>query len=1402
MSSTHTRVTPASQRASSVTRRPAALQRQCAACDKKKKAPPPLRHEILGHAAGLQAKARIGRPDDPLEHEADRVADQVLAGGRVGSPGTAPLALQRDDTPAPPPSEASKYQDAAMKVGEALLETDLGKALQARAKEVGAEFWNTTEGKVVTGSAVAGAVAALTASNSELPLQVPSIPLDKLATGLSAKLTYEGPARSPTKAMLVFSGSFAAAPKVASVKPALTESEKFRAGTAAIAADQRKFQEGMKSPPERQVEKQAEHDALMKTLRPIGPAAPLAPLQLVKPLPSVEALAPKRPEDTPSLQRKASGCTADVAVNDDGQVDAKVDEPGDAPAIVDEVLASSGEPLEAGVREFMEARFGASFAHVRVHRDGRAARSAEAVSARAYTVGQHLAFGASSYQPHTEEGRRLIAHELTHVIQQVGAAPLDTDSREAGDVAPPWQADGIEGTPTVEPTASPTIGAAAAAAAAAAGAAGASPTSTPHLARAPDTIGKQKKKSWDITVESAYMETQHRVEADQSFVEGAPSGRRLLAFDVTPFYLPSTKGNVKDVYDTKAVAKGLSATVDLDGKLPRAGLWQQRADTGPLQTRWLKRVGWAGGKTADALWQKAGGDADFPKVGGQTCEMDHIVELQLGGTNVRENVQALDREDNGDSGGAIKQQVFQLATKLMNEAEFKTLDVSQVQFNFTKVETKATRRSPVAAAPTSAAACLPKGTARNCASVEACAQAIQPQPDQAAKAAVDREPYDISAGATPATLQVPQGLTATAASKKAKTAAIEDDPQNADAAELIPGLMLETLRSQGGVESVDSRIESVADKTTGKRKTRLPITIDKDRGKKVKLIVEKGGALKLADAAKNPNIAFTYRYLSAGKITHLAQQADGISGAGEIRPSVPLLKNLLLKVEFSPAEFKVVSEITKDKLKAPAGVRITQAALGLQLYPEFKPSGTLGFEIGPTSKPLGVGEITATADEQGLLAQGKLKAKIPGLDEAEGKVSYRPATGWAAEISAKTSQIPHVENAAVTARLNDTGLSVDGGLTLGLPGNQKVSLAVAKRGERIVYSGRGEFKVPGLDPVRIDFQYDGEHVKGKGKTGVTMRGLKGDVDLAYDDGKVTGQGKLALKKGRAEGSLAVKMDAQQRFSGEGSMRYQVSENLIATAGVVLHEDQRVTVKGALDFPKPIPLFKGINSEKELFKTSMTIPVPGASIGPIGLVLRITAALGARYGIGPGELRDVHLAASFNPLEDNPEFEGEMSANLVIPAHAGIYGSIEGAIAISAGIASISGGIRVTASADVEGGASASLKIDYKKGVYSLDAIAEISAGLILGLKVDGTARAEAGIGPFTVETEKVWNLAALKYDTGLKFGMKAPFHYASNEPFKAPALDQIIWTMPSLDSGAMLGKALAGGAQENKGAQA
>jgi Domain of unknown function (DUF4157)/Prokaryotic homologs of the JAB domain len=108
-------------------------------------------------------------------------------------------------------------------------------------------------------------------------------------------------------------------------------------------------------------------------------------------------------------------------------------EQAEIPPIVSEVLHSPGQPIDRATRAFVEPRFGHEFSQIRVHTDEKAADSARAMNALAYTSGRHLVFGAGQYSPATASGRRLLAHELTHSVQQgFGADPLAQSIGESG----------------------------------------------------------------------------------------------------------------------------------------------------------------------------------------------------------------------------------------------------------------------------------------------------------------------------------------------------------------------------------------------------------------------------------------------------------------------------------------------------------------------------------------------------------------------------------------------------------------------------------------------------------------------------------------------------------------------------------------------------------------------------------------------------------------------------------------------------------------------------------------------------------------------------------------------------------------------------------------------------------
>jgi hypothetical protein len=130
------------------------------------------------------------------------------------------------------------------------------------------------------------------------------------------------------------------------------------------------------------------------------------------------------------LQRKATGAGALPGT-------------GVAPASVHQVLSSPGGPLDRSTRTFFESRFGRDFSQVRIHTGAEAAASAQSVGARAFTVGNNIVFGSGEYAPGDPAGRKLVAHELAHVVQQqqVALPPLRRACKSSAECAAPIPGD-------------------------------------------------------------------------------------------------------------------------------------------------------------------------------------------------------------------------------------------------------------------------------------------------------------------------------------------------------------------------------------------------------------------------------------------------------------------------------------------------------------------------------------------------------------------------------------------------------------------------------------------------------------------------------------------------------------------------------------------------------------------------------------------------------------------------------------------------------------------------------------------------------------------------------------------------------------------------------------------------
>ena len=390
---------------------------------------------------------RVNRPGDVFEQEADRVADRVSSGGHVSNwslsssgadhiqrdPATAAaIPAQKDirmiGDPLSPPA-ADNYGDALGKLAAALAQTDAAKLVKNYLNDQpivrnAKDFVETPAGIAVVGATAASAIAGLAVAHKGLPVQIPEIPLHFLHPGLTAKITLDGPLNHPTQGSVMF--SFGAAPPKHKKKDPSADRARYRAETARISADQKHYgaEDTHRQTADAQYQQAEERRAISDAgSRMLGLHSPQVPgtqpftlhMRDTDRYPTPRGDSAKKEEIL--IQRKADS----IAGNE-----------WESGPDVESVIGASGRPLDRETRRYMESRIGFDFSKVRIHTDERAQASASALRARAYTVGNHVVFGAGRFSPNTTDGRRLLAHELTHVVQQ-GASP----GRIFGRSAPP-----------------------------------------------------------------------------------------------------------------------------------------------------------------------------------------------------------------------------------------------------------------------------------------------------------------------------------------------------------------------------------------------------------------------------------------------------------------------------------------------------------------------------------------------------------------------------------------------------------------------------------------------------------------------------------------------------------------------------------------------------------------------------------------------------------------------------------------------------------------------------------------------------------------------------------------------------------------------------------------------------
>ncbi|MEA2569389.1 MAG: hypothetical protein QOI24_1390 [Acidobacteriota bacterium] len=1005
-----------------------------------------------------------------------------------------------------------------------------------------------------------------------------------------------------------------------------------------------------------------------------------------------------------ALQRKAAGRAM----------------PGRIPDSVRRVLSSPGRPLDGGVRSSMEARFGHDFSSVRIHTGAAAAESAHAVGAHAYTVGNDIVF-ASRHDPQSPHGMHILAHELTHTIQQRGVAPASFDELpiSAPDHATEREADAV-------------------ASAVMRGEATRAPSVARHglamLSRLSETEpGPSQLEQKEVKLTEIPPTKEN------------PGDKRLRWFRVSrAFPQPSEKGP-QGVKLLESKPK-LRIVGDTTGGMA-AGLKARRSGTRTLKLMWLAALAWPEATTeATKLWKQHGGAGDdflaSAKAGTEVCEFDHIIELQAGGPDIPSNLQAVTGKSNVDSAVQVRAEITDRvkdAVKLAGDP-----DMQQVGLVYDTV---------------TQAGGTDCGTDICCA-IDQCARECARKAKMSRSAPDDTDPYVLKSASFTQTAHVPKDET-----KEPALLSRSEIPENRFAARLVPGLILDKLSGRNGpTPTIKARIAGDA----------VPITVTK--GEEVTVNVGKDGTLDVKNS--KPHIKFTFPHLSEGEITKFEVAPEGLHAFGTIYPSLSLLKGTALDFYLTPDSAGAILK-PKKKLTSPIpGLELNNPRLLLPLIPEFKPEGLVDFSIG---KNLVTGVLSVTVEGDALVATAKAIAHIPGIDEAEGDVRYHAKDGFSSRIHLSKSGKKFVTNVAVDVFITDAGINAIGTIDVEPPGGSLVKLTIARNeaGEP-QYTGHGLINVPGLaDPVDVLVGYNAKGLTAKGVAPFSLKalGAKGILGVTYDSnlGFIGSISNFKFQKGLATVTLEHLTLAKEKFTGAGAIEMPVGKSLMAKGAVTLDEKQQLAITAALKIAKPIVLFNAFGGNYNLFTLpAISIPIPGASIAGFGLKLEILGGLSAGYRIGPGTLDEAEISAGVNPLLATSTAGVKLHARLLIPAHASVTGSITGLVALDLLAASVAGGVTVSATASLDGGLDARTDVAYAPERLVIDAKLDAALKLMLTLGLDAVVRASV----LGAKYENVWKLGRWPFDPGVYFSIGGQFHYDSTQAFTPPALT---FKKPALD---------------------
>ncbi len=1084
---------------------------------------------------------------------------------------------------------------------------------------------------------------------------------------------------------------------------------------------------------------------------------------------------------------------------------------GSAPAAVEASVArlrqGPAPGLAAPLRGQMEQRLGLDLGNVRVHTSPAAGAAATALNARAFTLGQDVFFAPGQFDPGTTAGRRLIAHETAHTIQQRGGSTA---------------AQRIQRTPK---------------------AAGKSEVKEdPAAANTPTSVDKLSGKDWavDLTAPDGHAGTVTLPKLELPKVAGAlkgaaggetqpqaQAGRSLpaegAAFKLDP--VPARpEGKAFETWLAYAETNFAGpAKTALEAKLA------EQKDAAPMARGGNKvYVLYTSGKKAESAKTMLVGTTEQlakhdsmlrpmlgPKGGDASLDADHILELQLGGLDAAENMWLLQSNYNRSVGASISAKINSSIDGVLENARKelkKTPDAKTpkpLPANATAVRRDWVLRFETVAAGKfgSTQTYWTKNQMKAGAQVKFFEAMTEKDLIQQGFVFKEGEvPSHINVFPGPTGGRIARFKVSGDGTKLEKPSffyrgiyIIEDAPFKAPSAETKNSVISSIRVRRTKKQSKDSDVIVFADKT-------IDLKHDENLG---------FGAYITRDSLVAAFRDVKFGPLSPLTFADVQITPDGeLFASGSILSSKALFPELHIPILLRGDEIVVRFPVPTEKLSF-GPVRVTEAALNLGV-------GENGFfiegEAGIAVDQLGSGRLSAKTTKDDTIIAGKFLFDFNFVEKAEVDAKYSLAKDdfeAKGTLAVKKDSLPGVESGTIEVAATRESFGVTGSLMLGgvLAGSTITVGYMPETGLKI--EGKDlplpVDKLPGVSDAKVTVRAlrspdSGEWaVSGGGKASLAAAGATGTLEIFFDGEAVLLKGRVDVAKGPASGWLDVTATnratdeagqpveggpvGELKIWGKGEASITFGKVLTGTAGIEYTPEGKVIISGEIALPPTFDLFEKQTYDKPILRVAPPdFPIWGVKLGPVGVGIFAFVDANVTFSayVGPGQLRDTKVKAVMD-LDKPEDATVDGKAQLYVPAYAGFTLDVGGGLKAQAAVAYVKGrvGLDGTLGLGAEGKFDVGVKWNRAEG-FEVGATAEIAARPKFEVGVNASVSAGVDLGLFDIsKTWGPWRKKLGEFGPDMELSATFPVAWSEKKGLDLD-LNKITVKKPSLDAKALM----------------